>query len=210
MINVFITDDHVLVREGLKKLLRDELDMRVVGEAKCAADVICRLGEVEPDVLVLDLALPDRTGLEVLKEVKNRFPKIRVLVLSMFPEDRFALRTLKAGADGYLTKDSAAEELVMALRKVAAGMKYVSQAISKKLVETMQDGGGDVPHEALSDREFQIFRMIGAGKTVSEIAAELNLSVSTVNTHRTHILEKMGMHSNAELMHYAIENKLVE
>ena len=210
MIRVFVTDDHVLIREGLTKLLRQESDMKVVGEARCASDTLALIDKAAPDVLVLDLVLPDRPGLEVLKEVKKRSPHVRVLILSMFPEDRFALRTLKAGADGYLTKEGAAEELVAALRKVASGRKYVSQAMSQKLLESIQDGGDDAPHEGLSDREFQIFRMIAQGKTVSHIAEELALSVSTVNTHRMHILEKMGMHSNSELMHYAIENGLVE
>jgi two-component system invasion response regulator UvrY len=148
--------------------------------------------------------------LDVLKEMKIRFPRVRVLILSMFPEEAFALRALKAGADGYLTKESAAKDLVAALRKIADGRKYVSDALSQKLADTVSGDAGRAPHENLSDREFQIFQMIGSGKTVTNIAAELNVSVSTVNTHRTHILEKMGMHTNAELIHYAMENKLAK
>jgi DNA-binding NarL/FixJ family response regulator len=209
MIKIFIADDHALIREGLKKILREESDMSVVGEAQTAVETLERVEESECDILVLDLGLPDRPGLEVLREVKRVQPHLSVLVLSMLPEDRFALRTLKAGADGYLSKDSAAAELVVALRRIAGGRKYVSQEISQDLLEKLHGDGPSMSHEALSDREFQILRLIGSGKTPSDIAISLNLSVSTVNTHRAHILEKMNMHTNAELMRYAIENKLV-
>ena len=210
MTKIFIADDHVLILEGLKKILREESDMIVVGEAQSAVETLERIGKAECDVLLLDMSLPDGSGLEVLKEVKKRLPRLHVLILSMFPEEMFAVRALRAGADGYLTKDSAAKELVVALRKVASGRKYVSEALAQKLAFDVAGGGERAPHEDLSDREFQVLRMIGAGKTVTHIAAELNVSVSTVNTHRMHILEKMGMHTNAELMHYAMENKLVE
>ena len=209
MTRIFIADDHVLILEGLKKILREESDMIVVGEARSAVETLERIGKEECDVLLLDMSLPDRSGLDVLKEVKKRLPRLHVLILSMFPEELFAMRALKAGADGYLTKDSAAQELVAALRKVAGGRKYVSEALSQKLADIVAGQGGRALHEDLSDREFQILRMIGAGKTVTHIAAELRVSVSTVNTHRMHILEKRGMHTNAELMHYAMENKLV-
>jgi DNA-binding NarL/FixJ family response regulator len=209
MIRIFIADDHVLIREGLKKILREESDMSVVGEAQSAVEILDRVVESKCDILVLDLGLPDRPGLEVLREVKRLLPHLSVLILSMLPEDRFALRTLKAGADGYLSKDSAAAELVVAIRRISGGRKYVSQEISQDLLEKVRGEGSLMPQEVLSDREFQILRMIGSGKTISEIAASLNLSVSTVNTHRAHILEKMNMHTNAELMRYAIENKLV-
>lgn len=210
MTKIFIADDHVLIREGLRKILREESDMTVVGEAQSGSEVIDRIANSNCDVLILDLALPDKPGLEVLKEVKVRFPHVRVLILSMFPENRFALRTLKAGADGYLTKESAADELVAALRQIANGKKYISEAVSQELLDAVQGGQGQALHDTLSDREFQILRMIGSGKTITEIASELNLSASTVNTHRTHILEKMKMHTNAELMRYVLENKLVE
>ena len=210
MTKIFIADDHVLILEGLKKILREESDMIVVGEAQSAVETLERIGKAECDVLLLDMSLPDGSGLEVLKEVRKRLPRLHVLILSMFPEEMFAVRALRAGADGYLTKDSAAKELVVALRKVASGRKYVSEALSQKLAYDVVGGGGRAPHEDLSDREFQVLRMIGAGKTVTHISDELKVSVSTVNTHRMHILEKMGMHTNAELMHYAMENKLVE
>ena len=209
MIKIFIADDHVLIREGFKKILREEKDMCVVGEAQTAAETLERIGTSECYILVLDLGLPDRPGLEVLKEIRKRSPHLNVLILSMFPEDRFALRVLKAGADGYLSKESAATELVEALRRIAGGRKYVSEEISQELLGKVS---GDLPllmHEALTDREFQILQMIASGKAISEIAAELNLSISTVNTHRTHVLEKMNMETNADLMRYAMENKLV-
>jgi two-component system invasion response regulator UvrY len=210
MTKIFIADDHVLILEGLKKILREESDMLIVGEAQSATETLARIGKANCDILLLDLSLPDKPGLDVLKEVKKQFPRLHVLILSMFPEEVFALRALKAGADGYLTKDSAAKELVDALRKVADGRKYVSDALAQKLAFDVAGGGGKALHEGLSDREFQILRMIGFGKTVTQIAGELDVSVSTVNTHRMHILEKMGMHTNAELMHYVLENKLVE
>jgi two-component system, NarL family, invasion response regulator UvrY len=210
MTKVFIADDHILILEGLKKILREESDMRIVGEARSGFETLERIGESDCDILLLDLSLPDKSGLEVLKEVKKRLPRLHVLILSMFSEDAFAVRALKAGADGYLTKDGAAKELVVALRKVADGRKYVSEALSQKLAFDLAGGEARAPHEYLSDREFQVLRMIGAGKTVTHIAAELKVSVSTVNTHRSHILEKMGMHTNAELMHYAMEKNLVQ
>lgn len=209
MIRIFLADDHALIREGLKKIIREEPDMSVVGEAQTAVEILDRVVETDCDILVLDLGLPDRPGLEVLREIKRVLPHLCVLVLSMLPEDRFALRTLKAGADGYLSKDSAATELAVALRRIAGGRKYLSQEISQDLLGKLHSDAPSMSHEALSDREFQIFRMIGSGKTVSQIADSLNLSASTVNTHRTHILEKMNMHTNAELMRYAIENRLV-
>ncbi len=210
MIKIFIGDDHLLIREGFRRILGEEPDLRVVGEAGTAAEILARIAESECDILVLDLGLPDRPGMEVLREVKNILPHLCVLILSMFPEDRFGLRALKAGADGYVSKECAATELVTAIRRIKGGHKYVSQKLSDDLLEKVR---GEIPlmtHEALSDREFQILQMIASGKAISDIAERLNLSVSTVNTHRAHILEKMNMHTNADLMRYAIENKLVE
>jgi two-component system invasion response regulator UvrY len=211
MTRVLLADDHVLVREGLKKILREELDITVVGEARTGAEIQDQVAKTKCDVLILDLSLPDKSGLDVLKDVKTRSPKMRVLILSTYPADRFALRCLKAGADGYLCKDTAAEELVVALRRVAGGKKYFSEEVSQELVEDLTRNVSHVLlHETLSDREFEIFCLLGSGKTISEIASLLNLSVSTVNTHRAHILEKMKMESNVQLIRYAIENKLVD
>jgi two-component system invasion response regulator UvrY len=210
MTKIFIADDHVLIREGLKKLLRDEFDLTVVGEARLASEILGGIKKSGCDILVLDLALPDKPGLDVLKEVKTTFPKVRVLILSTYPEDRFAIRMLKAGADGYLSKDSAGEELVVALHRIANGRKYFSDAVSQDLALTVRDGANSLPHEILSDREFEVLCLIGSGKSISDIAAALHLSVSTVNTHRLHILEKMNMGTNAQLMRYTLENKLVD
>ncbi len=210
MTTVFIADDHVLIREGLKKILREEHDLSVVGEARTAGEVGDGVAKSGCDILILDLSLPDKPGLDVLKEVKDRFPRVRVLILSTYPEDRFAIRCLKAGADGYLSKDSAAEELVAALRRVASGRKYFSEAVSEELALTVSGAGHSLLHETLSNREFEIFCLIASGRPISKIASTLHLSVSTVNTHRSHILEKMHMKSNAQLIRYAIENKLVD
>ncbi len=211
MTTVFIADDHVLVREGLKKILREDLDISVVGEARTAAEIQDGLIRTRCDVLILDLSLPDKSGLDVLKDVKSRYPRMRVLILSTYPADRFAVRCLKAGADGYLCKDSAAEELVAALRRVASGKKYFSEEVSQELAEGLtRNGAHTLLHESLSDREFEIFCLLGSGKTITETASLLNLSISTVNTHRAHILEKMKMESTVQLIRYAIENKLVD
>jgi DNA-binding NarL/FixJ family response regulator len=210
MTRLFIADDHFLIREGLKKLLRDEFDFSIVGEARAACEVLEGIRNSMCDILILDLALPDKPGIDVLKEVKTMFPNVRVLILSTYPEDRFAIRTLKAGADGYLSKDTAAEELVVALRRIANGRRYFSETVVQDLTQTVHDGGNCLPHESLSDREFEVFCLIGSGKSISDIASELNLSVSTVNTHRNHVLEKMNMETNAQLMRYALENKLID
>lgn len=210
MTNVFIADDHVLVREGLKKILREEHDIAVVGEARTAGEIVAGIAKSKCDILVLDLSLPDKPGLEALKDLKLKYPRLRVLILSTYPADRFAVRCLKAGADGYLSKDSAAEELVAALRRVASGRKYFSEAVSQELADGLSRDTHVPDHETLTDREFEIFCLLGSGKTISEIASALNLSISTVNTHRSHILEKMRMESNVQLIRYAIENKLVD
>jgi two-component system, NarL family, invasion response regulator UvrY len=210
MIKVFITDDHSLIREGLKKLLKDEMDIEVAGEAGNAKDTMEFVLKNNLDVLVLDINLPDKNGLDLLKELKEFKPDLRVLMLSMHPEDRFAMRVLRAGAYGYVTKESAGEELVKAIRKVYDGGKYVSAALAEKLVFEIQSGNDKPLHELLSDREFQVFQMIAAGKTLAEIADGLSLAVTTISTYRARILEKLNLHSNAELIHYAITNKLLD
>lgn len=198
------------MREGLKKILREEHDIAVVGEARTAGEIVAGIAKSKCDILVLDLSLPDKPGLEALKDLKLKYPRLRVLILSTYPADRFAVRCLKAGADGYLSKDSAAEELVAALRRVASGRKYFSEAVSQELADGLSRDTHVPDHETLTDREFEIFCLLGSGKTISEIASALNLSISTVNTHRSHILEKMRMESNVQLIRYAIENKLVD
>jgi two-component system, NarL family, invasion response regulator UvrY len=210
MIKVFITDDHSLIREGFKKLLKDEMDIEVAGEAGNAKDAMDFVLKNNIDVLILDINLPDKSGLDLLKELKEFKPELRVLILSMHPEDRFAMRVLRAGAYGYVTKESAGEELVKAIRKVHNGGKYVSASLAEKLVFEIQSGTDKPVHEILSDREFQVFQMIASGKTLAEIADGLSLAVTTVSTYRARILEKLNLHSNAELIHYAITNKLLD
>jgi DNA-binding NarL/FixJ family response regulator len=210
MIKVFITDDHSLIREGFKKLLKDEMDINVVGEAGNAGDAMDYVLNNDLDVVILDLNLPDKSGLDLLKEIKVLKPGLKILILSMHPEDRFALRVLRAGASGYITKESAGEELVKAIRKVYNGGKYVSESLAEMLAFEVQ-GGTDKPiHEILSDREFQVLQLISSGKTLAEIADMLSLAVTTVSTYRSRILEKLNLHSNADLIHYAITNKLLD
>lgn len=210
MINIFITDDHSLIREGFKKILNSEKDITIAGEAGNAKDCMSFVLNNNIDILILDLNLPDKNGLDLLKELKALKPELKILILSMHPEDRFAMRVLRAGASGYVTKESAGEELVRAIRKVFNGRKYVSEKLAEILAFEVQ-GGTDKPiHDILSDREFQVLQMIASGKTLAEISGILSLAVTTVSTYRARILEKLNLHSNAELIHYAITNDLVE
>lgn len=209
MTRVLIVDDHVLIREGLKKILREEAGMQVVGEARTAAEAFELVSATPCDVVILDLCLPDRNGLEVIQELKKDRPELPILVLSIYSEESFGVRTIKAGADGYVPKTTAAHELVKAIRRVVQGGKYVSAKLAEQLVSNVQAGNSRPIHQMLSDREFQILRMIAQGKSISRIAEELHLSVSTVNTYRARILEKLNMRTNAELIHYAIKNGLI-
>lgn len=207
---VLIADDHPLVRQGLRQVLEAAQDLAVAGEAKDGNDAVALAGSVAWDVAVIDYNMPGKGGVELVKELRRRFPERPVLVLSMYPEDRYALRLLRAGAAGYLNKESAPEELVGALRKVAAGGRYVSAALGEKLALAMS-GGDEAPlYEKLSDREYQIMWLIASGKTVGDIARQLFLSPNTVSTYRTRILKKINVRNNAELMRYAIRHQLVE
>jgi two-component system invasion response regulator UvrY len=210
MIRIFIVDDHVLIREGLKKILCNESDLTIVGEAQSGNEALDMLDKCNCDVLILDIALPDKGGLEVLKEVKARHPKIHVIILSIYPEERYAIRALIDGAVGYVTKNSVADEIIFAIRTVMAGKKFISPTLTQELADHLQTDQKRPSHEKLSDREFQVLLLIGSGQTVSEIADKLNLSVSTVNTYRTHILEKMNLKTNVELVRYVFENHLNE
>ncbi|HTD67393.1 MAG TPA: response regulator transcription factor [Candidatus Limnocylindria bacterium] len=207
---ILITDDHAVLRRGLKQILEDGFGKVQFGEASNASEAIAAVSKEHWDLVVLDITMPGRTGLEALKEMKALKPNVRILVLSVHSEDQFAVRVLKAGASGFLNKDSAPEELVKAARKVLSGGRYVSASLAEKLALHLDHPSDELPHQQLSDREFQVLRMIGSGKTVSEIAVELSLSVKTVSTYRARILEKMNLHTNAELTRYAFENKLVE
>ncbi|HLP78439.1 MAG TPA: response regulator transcription factor [Candidatus Paceibacterota bacterium] len=208
---ILLTDDHAVVRHGLKQILADEFKRATFGEARNAQEALNKIWKENWDVVILDITMPGRSGLEVLREIRKAKPKLPVLVLSMHPEGQFAVRVLKRGASGYMTKESAPEELVGAIKKVMAGGRYVSNSLAEKLATYLS--GGDAqkpPQEKLSDREFQVLRLIASGKIVSEIAKELSLSVKTISTYRSRILEKMGMKNNAELMHYAMQHQLVE
>jgi len=210
MIKILIADDHAIVREGLKQIVHETPDMVVADEASNGQEMLNKVLKNDYDVLVLDISMPGRNGLDVLKQLKSLRPELPVLVLSIYPEAQYAVRTLRAGAAGYLTKQSAPEELVKAIRKVSRGRKYVSPSLAEKLAYDLEIKGEKPPHETLSDREYQVLRMITSGKTATEIAEELCLSVKTISTYRYRILEKMKMKSNAELIHYAIKNRLVD
>ena len=210
MINVLIADDHALIREGLKKTLSDEPDMKLIGEATNVVELFKALERLAVNIVLLDISMPGESGLDALKELRQKYPHIPVLILSFHPEHRFAVRALKAGASGYITKQSAPEELVQAIRKIIGGGKYVSAALAEELATELGKGSGKQPHETLSDREFQVMRLIAAGKKSSEIAEELAVTMSTVNTYRMRILEKMKMQSNVELARYALEQGLIE
>jgi two-component system, NarL family, invasion response regulator UvrY len=210
MIRLLVADDHAVVRRGLTQIVADTPDLRVEGEAATAREVLERVAERKWDVVVLDLSLPGGNGLDLLVEVRKQRPDLPVLILTVHSEDQYAVRALRAGAAGYLTKESAPEQLVEAVRKVVKGGRYVSAAVAERLAFRLGPDPHRLPHEALSDREFQVLRRLASGKTVSEVAAELDLSVKTVSTYRTRILEKMAMKTNAELTHYAIRNGLVD
>ena len=209
-IRVFIADDHAIVREGLKQILAEQRDIVVAGEAENGIDAIRLFPKSRCHVMLLDISMPDRNGIEVLKQVRKERPELAVLMLSMHREDQYAIRSLKAGAAGYLTKQSAPRELVVAIRQVASGQKYVSPALAQALASQVGDGHDAPVHDTLSDREFQTLIMIASGKTVSEIARELSLSVKTVSEYRARLLVKMKLKNSAELTHYAIRNQLVE
>ena len=210
MIKVLIADDHPVVREGLKQIISKADDMDVAGEALDCREVIELVEKEDWDVVVMDLNMPGKDGLELLKDLKCMKPDLSILVLSMFPEEQFGVRTFKLGASGYMNKETAPKELVNAIRKIHSGGKYVSAALAEKLVAGLEDGSDKNVQDLLSDREFQVLRLIASGKDVDEIAEELFISVKTVRTYRDRILEKMKLKNNVEIAHYALKNKLLE
>jgi len=209
VIKVLIADDHNVVRQGLKNIIDQQSDMKVSGEAASAHELLEKVRKQPWDVVILDVTMPGKSGLDALKELKIEKPKLPVLILSMHPEDQYATRVLKAGASGYMTKETAGEELVQAIRKVVNGGKYISPSLAEKLAFHLEAPTDKDPHEMLSDREYQVLCMIASGKTVNEIGKMLSLSVKTVSTYRARILEKMNLKNNAALIHYALHNKLV-
>jgi two-component system invasion response regulator UvrY len=210
MIKVCIVDDHALVREGLKSLLHEERDMTVTMEASNAYELLERLAEQLCDVVILDISMAGKSGLDVLQDLKRLYSKLPIVILTMHPEERFAERAFKLGASGYVSKDSAPRELVNAIRKVMTGGTYVSQRLGERLASNLKSQNGDRPLNALSNREFEILRLIASGKRVSEIAEQLHLSVGTVYTYRKRILTKTKVHTDAELARFAVENKIVD
>jgi DNA-binding NarL/FixJ family response regulator len=210
MIKVLIADDHPIVRQGLRQILSGTTDMEVAGEAVNSQEALDQVRIGGWDVLVLDMTMPGRSGFDILKELKHEQPNLPVLVLSIHGEEQFAVRVLKAGASGYLTKENAPAELIKAIRKVVSGGKYISRSLAESLAVGLDTASEQPRHEALSDREFQVMQMIAGGKTLAEIAEDLSLSTKTVSTYRTRLLEKMNLKTNAEIIRYAIENGLIE
>ena len=210
MIRIVIADDHTIVREGLKQLLGAAGDLAIAGEARDGHEVMKRVRELDFDLLLLDMSMPGKSGIELIKLVRAEKPKLRVLVLSMHEEHQYAVRAIRAGASGYLTKESASGQLVAAIRKVAGGGAFISAAVAEQLALGAMPGAEGPLHGALSDREFQVFRMLAEGKSISDIAERLSLSVKTVSTHKANILHKMNMATSGDLIRYAIAHRLVE
>ncbi|MFA5138019.1 MAG: response regulator transcription factor [Elusimicrobiota bacterium] len=209
MIRVLIADDHPVVRRGLRQILEATADIKVADEASDGQDALNKVFKNEYDVILLDISLPGRSGLEVLHQLKSERPRLPVLILSVHPEDQYAVRTIKAGASGYLTKESAGDELIAAIRTVARGRKYIRPSLAERLAVELETGASKPHHDQLSDREFQVLRMIASGKTVKQIADEVSLSTKTISTYRARILQKMGFANNVEITRYAVENKLI-
>ena len=209
MIRILVADDHAIVRQGLKQIVADTPDLVVTGEAERGREVLEKVSKDDYDVVLLDITMPDKTGLEVLEELKQIKPDLPVLILSMHPEDQYAIRAIRAGASGYVTKAGVPDELVTAIRKVSVGSKYISSSLAEKLAVYLEAGAEKPLHQVLSDREYRVMCLIASGKTVKEIAEELFLSVKTVSTYRSRVLQKMKMKNNAQLTHYCVQNQLV-
>jgi DNA-binding NarL/FixJ family response regulator len=210
MIRIVIADDHAIVREGLKRIVASAQDMEVLAEAADGTEVLQRVREAEFDVLVLDLSMPGRSGMELIRLVKAQQPRLRILVLSMHQELQYAVRAIKSGANGYLTKESAPAQLVLALRKIASGGAYISAEVAEQLALGAMPGSTAATHESLSAREFEVFRLLAAGTSVTDIAARLNVSVKTASTHKANLMHKMALQNQSELVRYAIRNGLAD
>jgi DNA-binding NarL/FixJ family response regulator len=208
MTRIAIADDHAIVRKGLRQIVSDAPDLTVTGEAGSADDLLTLLRSAAVDLVVLDLGLGERSGIELLQHIRSEFPKLPVLILSMHREDVFAVRALRAGASGYIQKEDAPEALLLAIRRIAGGGTYLSPAMSERIASDVAHGTVVLPHERLSDREFEVFRLLGSGMSVTDIAHSLNLSVKTVSSHRTRILEKTGFQKNADIVDYVISHQL--
>lgn len=209
MIKILICDDHAIVRQGLRQIVEDCNDITIAGEAECGEELIRMVDKDDIDVIVLDITMDGIGGIEALKEIKFRKPELAILMLSIHPEDQYAIRVLKAGASGYLTKKSAPDELVQAIRTVAKGKKYITASVSEKLISSLNADKDTLPHQLLSDREYQVFIKLAEGKTVGQIAENLYISVKTVSTYKSRVFEKMGMSNIADLIRYALEKGLI-
>ena len=210
MLRLIMADDHPVVLKGLKEILRESFDKVIIEETTTGYELLRKVQNNQYDVVLLDISLPDINGLEVLKEIKKKKPKLPVLIISMYLEEQYALRAMKAGAQGYVTKRSASDELVLAVRKILSGKRYISPAFAEKMLYDFESDAEKPPHESLSDRELQVLCMIGKGKAVNKIAAELHVSANTVRTYRARILEKIGVAGTSELIHYAVMHGLAE
>jgi two-component system invasion response regulator UvrY len=212
MIRLAIADDHPIVREGLRRIASEDAGISVVGEAPSASELFRLLDKAAVDVVLLDVSMPGATFIDTLRQLRERHPSVKVLVLSVHPEDQWAVRSLRSGAAGYLTKDQSPDQLVQAIRRVARGGKYVSESMAERLAGMVDGGGGmtRAPHEGLSDREFEVLRALGSGMMVKEVAAQLRISAKTVSTYRARLLEKMGLESKADLVRYVTAHELLK
>src|SRR5579863_6580467 len=209
MLRILIADDHTVVRKGLRQILLEEFPTAEITETSDAAALFMKVLREEWDVVITDISMPDKSGLEVLQQIRRDYPRLPVLILSAHPEDQYAIRALKAGANGYLCKDSASEELVTAIRRILLGKKYITSSLAEKLAFHLDQEADRPPHESLSDREFEVMKFLASGKVVSEIANQLCLSVTTISTYRARILAKMNLRTNYDLTRYAMENNLL-
>jgi DNA-binding NarL/FixJ family response regulator len=210
VIRIVMADDHAIVREGLKRIVSEVPDMQVVGEAADGAQVLKCVREIEFDLLVLDLSMPGRSGMELIKQIRSEKPRLRMLVLSMHQEQQYAVRAIKSGANGYLNKESATDQLAQAIRKIAGGGAYVTPEVAEQLAMGAMPDAQTLPHQSLSDREFEVFRQIVAGVSVTDIASALNLSVKTISTHKSNLMHKMGLNNPSELVRYALQHGLAD
>ncbi|MCF6270140.1 MAG: response regulator transcription factor [Melioribacteraceae bacterium] len=209
MLRIIIADDHQVIREGVKRIINSEIDIKVVAEVETGEALLNKISNNKFDVIILDIGLPGRSGIEVLSDIRKFDPKLPVLIFSMQPEERVAIRAIKAGANAYLSKEAPAEELLKAIRTISTGRKYITPTIAEKLAETIDDNFSETPHNRLSNREFEVMCLIARGKSVKEIAESKSISVNTVNTYRARILTKMNFNNNMELAYYVIQNKLI-
>lgn len=210
MLRIIIADDHQVIREGIKRIINNEIDLKVVAEVETGEALLNKIGTETFDIVILDVGLPGRSGIEILASIRKIYPKLPVLMFSMLPEERVAIRAIKAGANAYLTKDSPADELINVVRTISTGRRFISPSIAEKLANMVDDNFDDDPHSVLSDREFDVMCLIARGRSIKEIAESLSISINTVNTYRSRVLAKMNFNNNMELAYYVIQNNLID